>query len=415
MGRQAALIVAFLAVLDPPAFGQESALDQTGRAIPGVVVKVGALVEGVQESYSCTQVLGFSQSMEWYAGLSLADYAEEGEFPDPPPLEAGAFLPTWQGRFFMGGAVERWTDPRFPGWAGPHAIARESPAHCAREEVDRVVFNVSGAARSVDAWAEAIDSVAKLIRTKFPAVRQVVMQPVVGAPEGECPEVRAAQNHPVIAEGIRLAAERGSVAAGPNPKVANCAQFSDALGHLATAGADLVHRALREHYRESTAQPAREGEPIQPEIRWNDNDQPAGTRVGGTLQLDLEVVRGTWRPLGDEGPPVTVLAFAEVGEQPRIPGPMIRVPEGTQVVASINNSLSAPLQLRGLSSRRDITDAAGAWLDAGLKLPIAEVPPGGTREFRFTADARGTYMYQGHAEGAPAPWSGSRTTRWRAP
>lgn len=113
-----------------------------------------ALVDRVEESYSCTQVLGFSQSCEWYGGLSLADYREEGEFPDPPPLEAGAFLPTWQGRFFMGGAVERWTDPRFPGWAGPHALVREGPAHCAREEVDRVVFNVSGAARSADAWAE---------------------------------------------------------------------------------------------------------------------------------------------------------------------------------------------------------------------------------------------------------------------
>lgn len=84
------------------------------------------------------------------------------------------------------------------------------------------------------------------------------MQPVVGAPEGECPEVRAARNQPVIAEGIRQAAERGSVTAGPNPKVASCAQFSDALGHLATAGADLVHRALRDYYRDSTVPPPSE-------------------------------------------------------------------------------------------------------------------------------------------------------------
>lgn len=212
------------------------------------------------QDFACTQVLGFSQSLEWFGGLSLADHTPEGREPESPSLDAPAFLPTWQGRFYMGAAVEAWMDPGYPGWSGTHARARETPAHCNRDEVDRVVFNVSGAARSPDAWAEAVDSVSALVRAKFPAVRRVVMQPVVGAPEGECRDVRAARNHPVIAEGIRRAAERGAVTAGPEPKVTACDQFRDDLGHLTREGAEHVRVVLREHYRDSTALPDDEGD-----------------------------------------------------------------------------------------------------------------------------------------------------------
>lgn len=208
-------------------------------------------------SFSCTQVLGFSQSMEWYAGLSIAEYVEEDARPDLSALEPDAFLPEWQGRFFMGAAVEKWRDPDFTGWSGAHRLAHETPAHCARDEVDRVVFNVSGEARSPRAWSAAVDSVAGLIRSKFPEVREIVMQPVVGAPEGECADVRAARNQPVIAESIRRAADEGDLTAGPSPKVASCDQFSDALGHLTVEGAEHVRRTLRERYRPSTAAPGR--------------------------------------------------------------------------------------------------------------------------------------------------------------
>jgi FtsP/CotA-like multicopper oxidase with cupredoxin domain len=147
--------------------------------------------------------------------------------------------------------------------------------------------------------------------------------------------------------------------------------------------------------------------PEPPEIRWNDNDRPAGSLEDGTLNVDLEVVRGTWRPKGEEGPPVTVLAFAERGEDPRIPGPMIRVAEGTEVVATVENTLDTTLQLRGLAGRHDITEAEGTWLAVDLKLPIVEVGPGETRQLRFTADAAGTYMYQGHISD-PSPTAAER-------
>lgn len=140
--------------------------------------------------------------------------------------------------------------------------------------------------------------------------------------------------------------------------------------------------------------------PERPEIQWNDNEVPAGTLENDTLRIDLEVVRGTWRPLGEQGAPVTVLAFAEVGKAPQIPGPMIRTLEGTEVVVSITNPLDAPLRALGLSSRKHPDRSVGEIL-RGLELPFVTVQPGETRELRFTADARGTYMYLGRLEDAP--------------
>lgn len=210
----------------------------------------GARAAGrARQGFACTQVLGLSQSLEWFGGLSLETIADGAGSAKLPGLKQGDFLPAWQGRFYPGASVEDWMDPEHPGWFGPSARARETPAHCPREEVERVVFNVSGAPRSPDAWAEAVDSVAAVVRAKFPAVRRVVMQPVVGAPEGECRDVRAARNHPGIAEGIRRAAGRGAVTAGPEPKVAACDQFRDALGHLTEEGAERVRAVLRDHYR----------------------------------------------------------------------------------------------------------------------------------------------------------------------
>ncbi|NEZ03927.1 hypothetical protein G4Y73_07155 [Wenzhouxiangella sp. XN201] len=210
-------------------------------------------------SFSCTQVLGFSQSLEWYGGLSLADFMTGDGPPRSPSLEAGVFLPTWQGSFYVGASVEKWADPEFPAWSENHGTTHEKAAHCDREQVDRVVFNVSGAARPADEWATAIETVADLIRNHFPAVRQIVMQPVVGAAVGECQEVLAARNHPDIAEGIRRVAERSMVEAGPEPKVKSCDQFRDELGHLTKVGARNVRNKLENHYRDETALPEGEG------------------------------------------------------------------------------------------------------------------------------------------------------------
>lgn len=124
-------------------------------------------------------------------------------------------------------------------------------------------------------------------------------------------------------------------------------------------------------------------------IRWNDNENSAGSLVDGRLELELEVLRGVWHVLGDDEPNATVLAFAEAGKAPRIPGPMIRVPQGTEIVARVHNPLDAELEIEGLSSRRV----------SGVE--TVSLAPGESREVRFTADAEGSYMYRARLEDSP--------------
>ncbi|HYO47365.1 MAG TPA: multicopper oxidase domain-containing protein [Gemmatimonadota bacterium] len=120
-----------------------------------------------------------------------------------------------------------------------------------------------------------------------------------------------------------------------------------------------------------------------PRIRWNDNDRPAGTRAEGVLTLQLEIVRGEWRFLGDDRPGVEVLAFREIGRDPENPGPLIRVPLGTEIRALVSNPLDVPLVIHGLSTRR-VAD-----------MDSLVVPAGEEREARFVADVEGTYFYWG--------------------
>ena len=205
---------------------------------------------GAASSFSCTEVLGFSQSMEWFGGFSLA--ATRGGVP---VLQSGVFLPAWQGRFQFGAAVELWRDADYEGWEGRF----RNPSRCDRATVDRVLFNVSGAARDLEAWVDDVAAVVEVIRDKYPLARQVVLQPVVGAQPQECQEVRAAQNHPTIVEAIdRVAlASDGSIVAGLAPKVTDCGQFSDRLGHLSAAGALSVKESLVEYYSRGDREQAR--------------------------------------------------------------------------------------------------------------------------------------------------------------
>src|SRR3954465_11692400 len=87
-------------------------------------------------------------------------------------------------------------------------------------------------------------------------------------------------------------------------------------------------------------------------ISANDNRRPAGSLRDGRLELRLSVVNAQWFPESDSGPSVTMQAFAEDGRAPEIPGPMIRVPEGTQIHLTIRNSLpDSGVVIHGLHSR----------------------------------------------------------------
>jgi FtsP/CotA-like multicopper oxidase with cupredoxin domain len=121
----------------------------------------------------------------------------------------------------------------------------------------------------------------------------------------------------------------------------------------------------------------------------NDNRTAAGTLHDGVLSLDLEVREAEWRPDGDDAPGLVVRAFAERGRAASIPGPIVRVREGTTVVARVTNPLaSGTLVVHGLSTR----GTRGG-------LDTLRVAAGATREVRFVAGAPGTYYYSGRIAG----------------
>jgi manganese oxidase len=115
----------------------------------------------------------------------------------------------------------------------------------------------------------------------------------------------------------------------------------------------------------------------------NDNRAPAGVLRDGVHTLQLVAGPTAWYPEGPDGCALRVNAFAEEGAAPRVPGPLIRVPVGTEVRVSIRNALTGTLRIRGLQDRTADT------LDA------FDIAPGATRELRFRATVPGSYYYWG--------------------
>jgi hypothetical protein len=66
-----------------------------------------------------------------------------------------------------------------------------------------------------------------------------------------------------------------------------------------------------------------------PRVVTHDNLEAAGKLEGGALTLRLEIREAEWHPDAKDGPSMPILAFAEEGKSPSVPGPMIRVQRGT--------------------------------------------------------------------------------------
>src|SRR5262245_56012164 len=79
----------------------------------------------------------------------------------------------------------------------------------------------------------------------------------------------------------------------------------------------------------------------------NDNRRVAGKLAHGALTVALEARSGVWRPEGDSGRALDVAAFAEAGKALSTPGPVIRIPLGGEIHATIRNRLDRPLTVHG--------------------------------------------------------------------
>ena len=126
--------------------------------------------------------------------------------------------------------------------------------------------------------------------------------------------------------------------------------------------------------------------PESPErVAINDNRTTAGTHTEGTLSIRLDARLGTWHPDRDTDPGIVVKAFGIEGGPLQVPGPVIRVREGTEIRARVRNSLGDSLALHGLFSRPGTDSSSQAVV----------IAPGETREIGFLAGQPGTYYYWG--------------------
>jgi len=90
----------------------------------------------------------------------------------------------------------------------------------------------------------------------------------------------------------------------------------------------------------------------------------------------------TWRPEADSGPSIDVAAFAEAGRAPEVPAPLIRVPAGTIIVASVRNALAdSTIAVHGLLTHPSARDDS------------LVLRPGESKTMTLAAGEAGTYAY----------------------
>src|SRR5215467_8368916 len=106
----------------------------------------------------------------------------------------------------------------------------------------------------------------------------------------------------------------------------------------------------------------------QPVISANDNRIAAGTLKDGVLNVRLELRQARWYAESPDGVYEDAYAFVEQGHSPQSPGPLLRVPKGTRVHASIHNLLPLAAKIHGLHSHPSDGDE------------FAEINAGETRE-----------------------------------
>lgn len=117
------------------------------------------------------------------------------------------------------------------------------------------------------------------------------------------------------------------------------------------------------------------------QIIANQNRAAAGKLANGVLNVEFEIRKGRWHAEAEDGPPLFVQAFGETGQPAQIPGPMLRMPEGTIVHAKVTNQLATKATVYGLNTRPGNPDAG------------FELKPDESRELSFVAGAPGTYFY----------------------
>jgi uncharacterized delta-60 repeat protein len=201
--------------------------------------------------FTCTEILGFSQSLMWHETLEFQQQIDDAR---------------WQMRFRSGGDVDLWADPNADAWRAPvetRCLGSGSPVLCTpcaanSDAPDRVLFTITlqDYESDVQVWTQKIRAAIATIRLRHPEVRQIVLQPVVGGPMGRnCPfpgqqlGVRASFNHPYIDAAIaEVVNDSPDLVAGISPEVRSCADYSDNVGHLIPAARGPAGLEIGQYY-----------------------------------------------------------------------------------------------------------------------------------------------------------------------
>ena len=128
----------------------------------------------------------------------------------------------------------------------------------------------------------------------------------------------------------------------------------------------------------------------------NQNRVSGGVQNARVLVLALDVVTARWKPESDTEPEVPILAFTEAGKTPTVPGPLIRVRQGTELRVTLRNRSDSALVIGGLRAGIGAAGAAGA---SGAPGDTVQLAVGATREVRFRLDTAGTFFYWGAFKG----------------
>jgi len=126
--------------------------------------------------------------------------------------------------------------------------------------------------------------------------------------------------------------------------------------------------------------------PSHPAVHPNSNVGRAGVLRAGVLTVALDAKHALWRLNGPSRPPMTIAAFAEPGDDPLMPGPLIRAPQGTELRLSIHNSLGAPLTF---------VIPAGVSRSGDPSMDSLVVAPGATAYMTTRLNVPGNYAYRG--------------------
>ncbi len=135
-----------------------------------------------------------------------------------------------------------------------------------------------------------------------------------------------------------------------------------------------------------------------PVVQPNPNVERAGVLRHGVLTVTLDAKESRFSIHGPDRPPTTIEAFSEPGREPQLPGPLVRVPVGTEIRLSVRNSLAMPLTFF-------VSAAVGGGSDRVTAPDSIVVPPGAVGQLVIQAKSPGNYVYR-----ATTPTAANRAT-----